>query len=72
MRLRRRKVYHYMITLKKPIWPRKLADALMNGEFSGLLVSVTDWQNDNHMYGDTYVISRNNTKPRKRRASLSA
>jgi hypothetical protein len=49
--------YKYVITLDSPLWPRKLADELSYapGIFEHL-VSVTDLQNDGHMYGDTYTV----------------
>jgi hypothetical protein len=49
--------YKYVITLDRPMWPRKLADDL--SLVPGLdehLVSVTDLQNDSHIYGDTYIV----------------
>ncbi len=48
--------YRYVIELESPIWPRKLADELMGvGGISEHLVSVTDLQNDGHIYGTTYT-----------------
>lgn len=47
--------YRYVITLNAPMWPRKIADELSftPGLFDHV-VSVTDLQNDGHMYGATY------------------
>jgi hypothetical protein len=47
--------YKYIMTLDKPMWPRKIADELSfaPGVFAHL-VSVTDLQNDGHIYGATY------------------
>ena len=49
--------YKYVLTLDTPLWPRKLADELSfaPGIFQ-TLVSVTDLQNDGHIYGDTYQV----------------
>jgi hypothetical protein len=64
--MKKRKTYQYTITLTKPMWPRKLVDALMRGELSDVLVAVKDLQNDSHMYGDTYAIEKDNTSTVKK------
>ena len=49
--------YHYIITLDTPYWPRKLVDELlMRRDFQEHLLSVTDTQNDTHVYGATYTV----------------
>ena len=49
--------FRYIIELDAPVWPRKLADDLMNaGTVTAHLVGVTDLQNDTHIYGATYFI----------------
>jgi hypothetical protein len=50
--------------MSTPIWPRKLADELSyaRGIFPHL-VSVTDLQNDGHIYGDTYKIEGRSRRP---------
>ena len=51
------KNYRYIIELDTPIWPRKIVDDLSYtpGLFTHL-VSVTDLQNDGHIYGATYEL----------------
>jgi hypothetical protein len=66
------KTYQYTITLKREIWPRKLADVLENTELREALVSVKDLQKDTHMYGDTYVIGKANTSKPKSRSGRSS
>jgi hypothetical protein len=49
--------YKYVITLDTPMWPRKLADDLSFApSVNRHLLSVTDLQNDGHIYGATYVL----------------
>ena len=49
----------YMITLDAPMWPRKIADELSFAHgIHEHLVSVTDLQNDTHIYGATYSVSK--------------
>ena len=56
--------YQYIITLDKPYWPRKLADELMNETyFAPNLISVTDVQNDTHIYGPTYTVRDEGRRP---------
>jgi hypothetical protein len=50
------KQYQYIITVKKPIWPRKLADILSYTELRDEIVSIQDVQNDKHIYRDTYIV----------------
>ena len=58
-KLARPKHYRYVITLEQPCLPRKLADELSycTGIFP-YLVSITDGQNDTHVYGATYQRTR--------------
>jgi hypothetical protein len=49
--------YTYVITIDTPMWPRKIADELSFARgIHEHLVSVTDLQNDTHIYGDTYYV----------------
>jgi hypothetical protein len=51
--------YHYIVTVDTPMWPRKLADAMMlRPEFTTSLLSVTDLQNSAHLYGAEYIVPR--------------
>jgi hypothetical protein len=51
--------YQYIVTLDTPMWPRKLADAvMMQAEFATSLRSVTDLQNNAHIYGAAYIVPR--------------
>lgn len=61
--------YKYVITLDTPIWPRKIVDDLSYtpGLFPHL-VSVTDLQNDDHIYGDTYRIRNEDERGARGRA----
>jgi hypothetical protein len=52
----KQKEYQYIITVKKPFWPRKLADILSYTELGDELVSIQDAQNSKHIYGNTYII----------------
>ena len=64
----KQRYYKYVITLDEPLWPRKIADALMyRCDLAPYLLSVTDLQNDTHIYGDTYVIDGRYVRPRKHR-----
>ena len=50
--------YKYVIGLDAATWPRRLADELMsNADLAPHLVSVTDLQDDSHVYGETYTIA---------------
>ena len=52
-----KKNYKYIIELDMPIWPRKLADELEYMlKLTGHVLSVTDLQNDGHIYGATYAV----------------
>ena len=52
-----KKNYKYIIELDMPIWPRKLADELEYMlKLTGHVISVTDLQNDGHIYGATYDV----------------
>ena len=60
------KHYRYVITLDVPLWPRKLADELVcSGHLGDHLVSVTDLQTDQHIYGATYVVRGGDASPRR-------
>ncbi len=49
--------YKYVIELDTAQWPRKLADELMyRTDLAEHLTSVTDLQNDSHIYGATYTV----------------
>jgi hypothetical protein len=49
-----KRYYQYIITLTEPMWPRKLADELSFAPtLAQTAVSVTDLQNDRHIYGHT-------------------
>ena len=51
--------YKYMIEVDSPVWPRKLADELENTlRLAGHVISVTDLQNDGHIYGSTYTLEQ--------------
>ena len=61
--------YTYVITLDTPLWPRKIVDDLSYAP--GLfphLVSVTDLQNDGHIYGDTYRVRNEDEQGARGRA----
>lgn len=50
------KTYKYTIELTEPIYPRHLADCMqMQGNLARTLLSVTDLQRDDHVYGATYI-----------------
>jgi hypothetical protein len=52
----KKQYYKYVITLDSPMWPRKIADELSFArDIEARLISVTDLQNDSHIYGDTYT-----------------
>ncbi len=60
--------YTYIIELNTAMWPRKLADELMNTPgLSAHLVSVTDVQTDGHSYGATYTVAGRYARPRSLR-----
>ena len=46
--------YTYVIYLKHPIFPRHLADELVNAGLE--VIKIKDLQNDTHMYGNTYQV----------------
>ena len=53
----KKKYYKYIIETDEPVWPRKLAEDLdYKTRVAGHVISVTDLQNDAHIYGDTYHI----------------
>ena len=55
-----KKNYTYVIEIEtdKPVWPRHIADEVMNLErFTPTRITVTDQQNDGHIYGSTYTIN---------------
>ena len=54
--------YRYVIEVDKPLWPRKLADEL-EYTLGGHVISVTDLQNDGHIYGSTYHVAETPTRP---------
>lgn len=50
------KTYKYVVELSEPMYPRHLADCMqMQGNLARTLLSVTDLQRDDHVYGATYV-----------------
>jgi hypothetical protein len=53
-----KKLYQYVITVDFERWPRKLAEELIDESrtLDGHLVSVTDLQNDKHVYGATWQV----------------
>ena len=52
-----KRYYRYIIELDAPMWPRKLADDLSFArDIYPRLLSVTDLQNDAHIYGATYRV----------------
>jgi hypothetical protein len=51
----KKKHYKYIIETDKPLWPRKLADEVVNA-LGAHAISVTDLQNDGHIYGATYTV----------------
>jgi len=52
-----KKNYTYVIELDTPVWPRKLVEDLeYKTRVAGHVLSVTDLQNDGHIYGRTYAI----------------
>ena len=56
----KKKTYKYVIELAAPAYPRHIADMLlMQGYFVNHLISVTDTQNDEHVYGPTYQVQDN-------------
>ena len=52
--------YRYIITLDTERWPRKLVEELTDESrlMADHLVSVTDLQTDQHIYGATYRVGR--------------
>ena len=56
-----KKNYKYVIEVDKPLWPRKLADEAVNA-LGGHVISVTDLQNDGHIYGATYMVDQDNRR----------
>ena len=60
------KHYRYVINLDAPMWPRKLADDLSFApSVDKHLLSVTDLQTDQHIYGATYVVRGGDASPRR-------
>ena len=54
--------HRYIIELDTPVWPRKLADELSTSRWvADHLISVTDTQNDTHIYGRTYSVDQDRT-----------
>lgn len=50
------KTYRYIVELSEPMYPRHLADSIsMVAHLARILLSVTDMQRDDHVYGATYV-----------------
>ena len=59
MKVRKQKHYYYIVKTTKPVCPRHLAEELRERtRVSKNLVSVTDVQNDQHIYGRTYAYSQ--------------
>jgi hypothetical protein len=57
MKQKKRKTYKYVIELRRPMWPRKIVDDLSRTtDVFPVLKSVTDLQNDTHIYGATYRV----------------
>jgi hypothetical protein len=55
----KKRTYKYVIELRQPMWPRKLVESLSySRDIFGALVSVTDMQNDTHIYGATYIVAK--------------
>lgn len=48
--------YTYTLETTRPFFPRHIADMLTERNLSRALVSVTDCQNDSHVYGATYQV----------------
>jgi hypothetical protein len=46
--------YKYIVYLKNPIFPRKLANELVNADLK--VIKIKDLQNDTHIYGNTYHV----------------
>ena len=56
-RYERKKFYHYIVTVDFERYPRNLAEDLTHGgRLPGKIVSVTDLQNDKHVYGSTWQV----------------
>lgn len=52
-----KRFYHYIVTLDTPVWPRQLSDDLNRSRVGNNVISVTDVQDDSHIYGRTYYPS---------------
>ena len=55
-----KKNYKYVIEIEvdTPVWPRHIADEVMNlKRFTPTHITVTDQQNDGHIYGSTYTVN---------------
>ena len=56
-------LYQYVITLDRPIFPRRLAEELAYDSYVSTAVqSVTDLQCSDHYYGATYTVPRQETR----------
>ena len=55
--------YRYIITLDRPIFPRRLAEELVYDSYvSQAVQSVTDLQRSDHYYGATYTVPGKGTR----------